>query len=172
MLPGASPPNSRTGSNFARVAGSGSGDVAFYGQRPRNNLVLHGWDTQCSMLFNGIPHYPPPEAIAEMKVESGMDSGAYGWASGANINLSTKSGTNTWHGDVCEFFRNDALNARGFFDPTVNRIRWNQFGGSGGGPLVIPHLVKKENNWYVFGWYEGVRLPSQVSRVCSSAKRR
>jgi len=163
ILPGASIPNQTYWVQFAPqgVGGSGGGDVAFYGQRPRNNAFYMDGVLNAFLLFNSVPHYPPPEAIAEMKVESGMDSGAYGFASGANISLVTKSGTNQYHGDAWEFFRNDALNARSFFDPTTPRIRWNQFGGSGGGPLIIPHLVSKENNWYVFGWYEGIRQPSR-----------
>src|SRR5437867_2860765 len=48
------------------------------------------------------------------------------------------------------------------------RIRWTQFGGSGGGPLSTPHLVSKENNWTVFGWYEGIRQPSR-SPSCALA---
>jgi hypothetical protein len=111
-------------------------------------------------MENGLPFYPPPESIAEMKVQSGMDSGAYGWASGANINLVTKSGTHNYHADLWEFLRNDDLNARSFFSPAVGRLRWNQFGLTAGGPLVIPHLLSKEKGWYVFGWYEGIRLPS------------
>jgi hypothetical protein len=163
ILPGASIPNQTYWVQFSPqgVGGSGGGDVAFYGQRPRNNAFYMDGVLNAFLLFNAVPHYPPPEAIAEMKVESGMDSGAYGFASGANISLVTKSGTNQYHGDAWEFLRNDALNARSFFDPTTPRIRWNQFGGSGGGPLVIPHLVSKESNWYVFGWYEGIRQPSR-----------
>jgi hypothetical protein len=131
ILPGASIPNQTYWVQFAPqgVGGSGGGDVAFYGQRPRNNAFYMDGVLNAFLLFNSVPHYPPPEAIAEMKVESGMDSGAYGFASGANISLVTKSGTNQYHGDAWEFFRNDALNARSFFDPTTPRIRWNQFGG-------------------------------------------
>ena len=163
ILPGASIPNQTYWVQFSPqgVGGSGGGDVAFYGQRPRNNAFYLDGGLNAFLLFNAVPHYPPPEAIAEMKVESGMDSGAYGFASGANISVVTKSGTNAYHGDAWEFFRNDALNARSFFDPTTPRIRWNQFGGSGGGPLVIPHLISKQNGWYVFGWYEGIRQPSR-----------
>jgi len=96
-----------------------------------------------------------------MKVESGMDSGAYGFASGAMINLVTKSGTNQYHADAWEFLRNDALNARSYFNPTTPRIRWNQFGVTAGGPIQIPHLISKDKAWYVYGWYEGIRQPSR-----------
>ena len=129
-----------------------------YGQRQRdNNFSLDGVGNN-EPLFNGIPMFPPPEAINEMKVESGMTSGASGHASGANVNLVTKSGTNEYHGDLWESLRNNALDARSFFLPELGAFRWNQFGAAGGGPLVIPGLIKKEHGWYVFGYYEGIRI--------------
>ena len=133
-----------------------------YGQRQRdNNFTLDGVGNN-EPLFNGIPMFPPPEAINEMKVESGMTSGASGHASGANVNLVTKSGTKEYHGDIWESLRNNALDARSFFLPELGAFRWNQFGGAAGGPLVIPGLIKKEHGWYVFGYYEGIRI-SQAS---------
>ncbi|MBZ5564902.1 MAG: TonB-dependent receptor, partial [Acidobacteriia bacterium] len=155
VLPGASIPGTSYWQNWTPHSGGASsgGDVAFYGQRPRNNVFYMDGVLNAELLFNGIPHYPPPEAIAEMKVESGMDSGAYGVASGANISLVTKSGTNQFHADAWEFLRNDKFNARSFLSPSVGRLRWNQFGASGGGPLG--------KAWYVYGWYEGIRIPSR-----------
>jgi hypothetical protein len=134
-------------------------DPSVYGQRQRDNEFTLDGVPNYENLEAGVPMFPPPEAIAEMKVSSGMDSGAYGWAGGANINVVTKSGTNQYHGDAWEFLRNDALNARSYFTyPSVTPFKWNQFGGTFGGPIVIPHLVSKRNAWYVFGYYEGVRL--------------
>ena len=69
----------------------------------------------------GVPLFPPPEAIAQMKVESGASSGVYGHGSGATVNLVTKSGTNAWHGDGWEFLRNNALDARSFLCPPSAR---------------------------------------------------
>jgi hypothetical protein len=131
-----------------------------YGQRQRDNAYTIDGMMNVENVYSGIPINPPPEAIAEMKVQSGMDSGAYGWASGANINLVTKSGTKDLHGDAWEFVRNNDLNARSYFLPSVGAYKWNQFGGTIGGPLVIPHLLSKERGWYVFGDYEGIRIDS------------
>jgi carboxypeptidase family protein/TonB-dependent receptor-like protein len=141
------------------VAGTGL-NPSVYGQRQRSNEYTIDGVPNLDVLYNGLPMYPPPEAIAEMKVQAGMDSGAYGFASGANINIVTKSGTNKYHGDAWEFLRNNALNARSFFIPNVGVFRWNQFGGTFGGPLVIPHLLSKERAWYFFGYYEGIRIHS------------
>jgi hypothetical protein len=129
-----------------------------YGQRQKdNNFTMDGVENRDPNLL-GVPLFPPPEAIAEMKVESGASSGVYGHGSGATVNLVTKSGTNQWHGDGWEFIRNNVLDARSFFLPSIGAFRWNQFGGAAGGPLAIPHLITKEKGWYVFGYYEGVRI--------------
>ncbi len=129
-----------------------------YGQRNRdNNYTIDGVPND-QVSYSGIPMYPPPETIADMKVETGSDSGAYGWSAGATITLITKSGTNSYHGDAWEFLQNNIFNARSFFVPEKGAFKWNQFGASGGGPLIIPHLLSKARAWYVFGWYEGARI--------------
>lgn len=129
-----------------------------YGQRQKdNNFTMDGVENRDPNLL-GVPLFPPPEAISEMKVESGASSGVYGHGSGATVNLVTKSGSNAWHGDAWEFLRNNALDARSFFLPTIGAFRWNQFGGAIGGPLTIPRLLSKDRGWYVFGYYEGVRI--------------
>jgi hypothetical protein len=133
---------------------------AVYGQRQRSNQYTLDGVPNYEAIYGGIPIFPPPEAIDEMKVQAGMDSGAYGWGAGANVNVVTKSGTNQYHGDAWEFIQNNVLNARSYFVPSVGVYRWNQFGGTFGGPVYLPHLVSKEKAWYVFGYYEGIRLHS------------
>jgi hypothetical protein len=129
-----------------------------YGQRQKdNNFLMDGVENRDPNLL-GVALYPPPEAIAEIKVDSGVGSSAYGHASGATIDVVTKSGTNQWHGDAWEYLRNNVLEARSFFSPSIGEFRWNQFGGALGGPLTLPHLVSKNKGWYVFGYYEGVRI--------------
>ncbi|MGH9395476.1 MAG: carboxypeptidase regulatory-like domain-containing protein [Terriglobia bacterium] len=127
------------------------------GQRPRDNEYTLDGVPNMEVIFNAVAMFPPPEAIAEMKVQSGMDSGAFGWSSGADIDVVTKSGTNQYHGDVWEYLQNGSLNARSYFSPSVGAYQWNQFGGAFGGPLVIPHLLSKRHGWYIFGYYEGLR---------------
>jgi hypothetical protein len=143
-------------------AGSGVGSSAvvpsLYGQRQRDNDFTLDGATNVTPNFSRIGMIPPPEAIQEMKVSSGTDSGAFGWASGANINIVTKSGTGEFHGDAWEFLRNSDLNARSYFIPTVGAYHFNQFGVAAGGPLMIPHILSKDKGWYVYGWYEGIRI--------------
>lgn len=131
---------------------------AVLGQRQRdNNYVLDGVENTMP-LFSQIALLPAPEAIAEMKVETGPDSGAVGWASGATINVVTKSGTNQIHGDLWDYLQNNDLNARSFFQTTIGGFQYNDFGGTLGGPLVIPHVLSKRRAWYLFGYYDGIRL--------------
>ena len=158
ILPGVSPVPGAD----ASYAGSGVGNQAIvpsvYGQRQRDNDFTLDGATNVTPNFSRLGMIPPPEAISEMKVSAGMDSGAFGWASGANVNIVTKSGSNEFHGDAWEFFRNSDLNARSHFIPKVGAFHWNQFGESGGGPLIIPKVLSKKKAWYVYGWYEGVRV--------------
>jgi len=110
----------------------------------------------------------PLDAVAEMGVLSNVEA-QYGRSSGGTVNIVTKSGTNAFHGTIFEYFRNNALDARNYFnakpDPQ-NAFHNNQFGGSLGGPIV------KEKTFF-FAAYEGQResvgLPS-VARVPTAAE--
>jgi hypothetical protein len=161
VMPGVIPVDSSD--TYNRSVGGLAVDPSFYGQRQRdNNITLDGVGNK-DPLFQHINLNPPPEAIAEMKVESAMSSGTYGHASGANVNVVTKSGTNSLHGDFWEYLRNNKMNARSFFTPKLGPYKWNQFGVAAGGPLVIPKVLPKERGWYVFGYYEGVRIRSNFT---------
>jgi hypothetical protein len=101
-------------------------------------------------LFDGsgavLPHdynpsqiYPPVEAIEEVSASTSNFSAEYGNGM-AVLNVISKSGTNQIHGDVFEMFQNDKLEARNFFSVGVSPLRWNQFGGSVGGPIIKKKL--------------------------------
>ncbi|MEW5978304.1 MAG: TonB-dependent receptor [Acidobacteriota bacterium] len=92
------------------------------------------------------------DSIAEVRILQTGYNAEYGRSIGSVVNLITKSGTNELHGGIFEFFRNDALNARNFFEATPNKqpFKLNQFGGNVGGPIV-------RNKLFFFGNYEGVR---------------
>ena len=158
ILPGVNPVPGADASYAGSGVGNGAIVPSVYGQRQRDNDFTLDGATNVTPNFSRLGMIPPPEAIDEMKVSSGMDSGAFGWASGANINVVTKSGTNQYHGDAWEFLRNSDLNARSHFVPSVGAFHWNQFGAAAGGPLLIPHVLSRKRAWYVYGWYEGVRV--------------
>ncbi|HLK47352.1 MAG TPA: carboxypeptidase regulatory-like domain-containing protein [Bryobacteraceae bacterium] len=79
---------------------------------------------------------PFPDAMQEFKVETSALPAQYGHHSAAAVNAVTKSGTNEFHGDLFEFIRNGAVNARYTFASTVDSLKRNQFGGTLGGPIV------------------------------------
>ena len=90
------------------------------------------------------------------------------------MNATIKSGTNDLHGDVYEFLRNDALDARNFFDQNRPEYRQNQFGVTLGGPIVIPHLYNGRNRTFFFGDYEGLRVrqgQTSIATVPTAAQR-
>ena len=86
-------------------------------------------------MDQGAMAIPNVDAIAEMSVSSNSFSAEYG-RDPMQVLLVTKSGGNQFHGSAWEFFQNDALNARNTFARTVPRLRFNQFGGSVGGPII------------------------------------
>jgi hypothetical protein len=98
------------------------------------------------------------EAIAEFAVMTANVPAEYGRTSGGVISAVTRSGTNQIHGSAYEFIRNDALDARNYFDITIPPFRRNQFGASIGGPI-------RRDKTFFFGNYEGVRQSLGLSVV-------
>src|SRR4029077_1191950 len=91
---------------------------------------------------------PFPDALQEFKVETSALPARYGYHAASAVNLVTKSGTNTIHGDAFTFLRNYRFNARNFFAPAKDSLNRNQFGGTMGAPLV-------KNRVFFFGGYQG-----------------
>ena len=143
-----------------------SGAFAANGLRPaQNNYLLDGIDNNSDTVdfLNGTNFVvlPPIDAIQEFKVQTSDFSAEFGRSGAAIVNATMKSGTNDLHGDLWEFFRNDKLDAADFFenagDIKKGELRQNQFGGTLGGPVVIPHVIDGRNKLFFFGDYEGLR---------------
>ncbi|MBM3740213.1 MAG: TonB-dependent receptor [Acidobacteria bacterium] len=100
---------------------------------------------------------PPYEAVEEFKVHTANYSAEFGRGFGV-MNFTLKSGTNAFHGDVFEFLRNDVLDARGFFATAKPRKRQNEFGGTFGGPIVLPRVYNGKNKSFFFFAYTGFRV--------------
>ena len=104
---------------------------------------------------------PPVDAIQEFKVQTSDFSAEFGRSGAAVLNATIKSGTNEFHGDVWEFFRNDKLDAADFFENEhqvpKGELRQNQFGFTAGGPVVIPHVFDGRNKVFIFGDYQALR---------------
>src|SRR5208282_5535671 len=132
------------------------GVVSVNGGRGRsNNYMVNGGDGN-DLFVNGPAIQPSPDAISEFRVLTNTFDAEYGRNSGSVVNVVTKSGTNVVHGDFYEFIRNDVLNTKGFFDPSVPDYQQNQFGATLGGPI-------KKDKTFIFGSYEGNRLKQGIS---------
>jgi len=129
-----------------------SGAFSANGLRPaQNNYLLDGIDNNSDTVdfLNGTNYVvlPPVDAVEEFKVQTSDFSAEFGRSGAAVLNATIKSGTNEFHGDVWEFFRNDKLDAADFFENAHHvpkgELRQNQFGFTAGGPLYIPKKVLK-----------------------------
>ncbi|NYF51780.1 TonB-dependent receptor [Tunturiibacter gelidoferens] len=132
-----------------------SGAFTANGLRPaQNNYLLDGIDNNSNAVdfLNGTNFVilPPLDAIAEFKVQTAGFSAELGRSAGAVLNATIKSGTNSLHGAVWEFFRNDKLDAADYFETKKGALRFNQFGATIGGPII-------KNKLFFFGDYEGFR---------------
>jgi outer membrane receptor protein involved in Fe transport len=104
-------------------------------------------------LFN-----PPVEAVQEVRVQQNNYSAEFGNSSSGVVTITTKSGTNSFHGDAYEFFRNDRLDARNFFAARKAPLRWNIFGVAAGGPV-------RRNKTFFFSHAEWQRQRVGVVRL-------
>ena len=130
----------------------GQGSFAFNTAGNREdtvNFMVNGINLN-DMVQNQITFQPSINTVQEFKVDNSTFSAEYGRSSGAIVNIATRSGTNQFHGEAFEFFRNDALDARNFFNTTKPPFKRNQFGGAIGGP------VRSDRTFFFFS-YEGVR---------------
>src|ERR1700676_2506187 len=98
------------------------------------------------------------DAVEQVSVLGSNYPADYGRTSGGVINVVTRTGKNTFHGSLYEFFRNSALDARNFFDGKIPPFKRNQFGGSAGGPI-------QKDRTFIFGDYEGLRQSLGVTTV-------
>ncbi|HWB95829.1 MAG TPA: TonB-dependent receptor, partial [Bryobacteraceae bacterium] len=131
---------------------------AINGQSNRSNFFLLDGIQNYSSILSTYALAPIIDTVQEFKVESHNDQAEFGQVTGGVVDVVTKSGTNQLHGTAWEFLRNDALDARNFFLPRVTPYRWNQFGASGGGPVVLPHLYNGRNRTFFFVGYQGFRF--------------
>jgi hypothetical protein len=147
-------------------------DAGAFGKNTQNVMVNGAKTTANNFQFNGIDAnnlsensasgfapepgiaIPAPDTIAEFKVQTGMYDAGYGRSTGANIDIVSRQGTNQFHGNVFEFFRNDVLNANNFFLNAGGQprpvLKQNQFGGTLGGPI-------RKDKTFFFVSYQGSR---------------
>ena len=107
--------------------------------------------------IQGAQNTVPGFAVQEFQVVGSNIEAQYGRTSTGVIKYVYKSGTNALHGAAFEYLRNEAVDARNFFAPTVAKDRQNEFGVEGGGPVLIPHFYNGRNKTFFYAYYDGFR---------------
>jgi hypothetical protein len=135
----------QNGSLSAPTRGTGASGFNSAGYREdMTNLMINGI-THVDLQQNQIAFQPTINVVSEMKVMNSTPSAEFGRSSGTLVNVSTRTGTNGFHGEVYEFVRNTVFDARNFFNPVsvaASPFKRNQFGGDIGGPyLAQSHLL-------------------------------
>jgi Carboxypeptidase regulatory-like domain/TonB dependent receptor len=163
LTPGAVTPNPAGSGSFT------SGQTTGQNERPMingnrftvNDYVLDGMDNN-QASDNFVAYTPQPDAIQEFNLIAQNAPADFGNYMGGIISVSTKSGTNSFHGSAFEFFRNDVLNANQWSNklqtPFIPRpkLRWNEFGAAIGGPII-------KNKLFFFADYQGERFDTPTS---------
>lgn len=186
-----------SGVNAVPSAGAGqSGEISVNGQRTEANyFTVDGVsaNTGASVSGSGAPgagfagataassalgtthSLVSLEALQEFRATTSTYSAEYGRTSGGQFQFNTRSGTDQYHGSLFEYLRNDALDARNYFDPVKLQERQSDFGGTLSGPLTIRPFYRGAGRTFFFFSYEGLRLriptPSMLYRVPSNALR-
>jgi hypothetical protein len=154
---GFAPPNQ---SNRRQGGSRATENISISGMRGTwNNYTLDGI-SNTDPNFNLYIQLPSVDALQEFKVQSGIYPAEFGREAG-QINVSTKSGTNDYHGTVYEFLRNSTLDAKPYdfigTNPAKAPFRWNQYGFTLGGPISIPKLFNGKNRLFFLSNFEGFR---------------
>jgi hypothetical protein len=164
LQPGVAPETSVT-SNTVQDVGAGAlspsgdlnpGTISIHGQREfANAFIVNGSDSEEDVNM-GTAIIPNLDSIEEFRILTSNFDAEYGEFSGGQINVITKSGGNSFHGDLFEFLRNTDLDARNYFSPSRGTFIQNQFGATLGGPL-------RRNKIFFFSDYQGTRQRQGVS---------
>ncbi|HKE05826.1 MAG TPA: carboxypeptidase regulatory-like domain-containing protein [Blastocatellia bacterium] len=162
LAPGSLNPNPQTLTGAGTTANSGRPYIN--GNREQaNNFLLDGLDNN-QVSDNLVGYTPSPDAIQEFNLITNNAAAEFGNFQGGIISVTIKSGTNEFHGSAFEFFRNDVLNANSwsnnFSGVEKPKLRWNQFGGSLGGPVIKDKL-------FFFADYQGLRynVPAAIGAL-------
>ena len=165
IQPGVSPVSTLTPTSVIMAGVTGTinpsgdlnpGDVSINGQRESSNgFMMNGVDVQ-EHMNGGTSVIPDLDSIEEFRVLTNNFDAEYGNYNGGMINVISKSGSNSFHGDVFEFLRNTDLDARNFFDNTRGKFQQNQFGGVAGGPI-------RRNKVFFFADYQGTRTVEGIT---------
>jgi Carboxypeptidase regulatory-like domain/TonB-dependent Receptor Plug Domain len=157
LQPGVTPTDPDDSGGRFNVTGNRSDSVTYLLDGGINNDLINNL-----VVFN-----PNPDTIAEFRILTSNYPAEFGRNAGGIVSVLTRSGSNNLHGSLFEFLRNDELNANSFFN---NRnglprevLKRNQFGGTVGGPIVLPHWINGKDRFFFFLGYQGQRQVRNLS---------
>ena len=160
LVPGVVPRSNAT-DGFAEVNNQTFSQMRINGGPAYGNQFFLDGVSNTAAVHNEISVVPMADSVQEFRVETNALKAEYGQTAGGVVNVVTKSGGNEFHGSLYEFLRNDSLDSRNAFstqpDPRTGRIkqvlRYNQYGGTVGGPVWIPKIYNGKNRTFFFtGW--------------------
>jgi hypothetical protein len=117
----------------------------------QSNYLLNGGNNVDEMTNVNGP-FPFPDALQEFSVQTSNYNAEFGQSAGAVVNIVTKSGGKKFHGDLFEFLRNGYFNAKPYFATVADNYHRHQFGGTIGGPVIIPHFSTGARTQFFFGY--------------------
>ena len=171
-----------SGGAVQSAPGSRIGGFSAGGQRvSQNNYIMDGIDNNSVELAAAGRRaemvQPSIDAIAEFKVQTNAYSAEFGRGMGGVVNLTIKSGANSFHGAAFEFVRNEIFDARNFFTPPNTAkpsFKRNQYGLAFGGPVIVPKLYNGKNKTFFFGDFESTRIreTSTIANTVPTARMR
>jgi hypothetical protein len=155
LVPGAANATPTTVTSQSSLPGSVQANIN--GSRnAQTGYMLDGAPFLDQYYNTNIP-FPFPDALQEFSVQTSNYSARYGGNAGGVVNVVTRSGANALHGDLFEFNRNQDYNAADAFTRQVDPLHRNDFGGTVGGPVYIPHLYNGRDKTFFFFGYQGTR---------------
>jgi len=163
LAPGAVTTDPSSFNNGNNTAGYGGRPLINGNREQANNFLLDGMDNN-QVSDNLLGYTPAPDAIQEFNLITSNAPAEFGNFEGGIVNATIKSGTNQYHGDVWEYFRNDVLNANSWSNNLTgldkSKIRWNMYGFTIGGPIL-------KNRLFFFADYQGQRfdIPSSQGQI-------
>jgi hypothetical protein len=117
----------------------------------QSNYLINGGNNVDEMTNVNAP-FPFPDALQEFSVQTSNYSAEFGQSAGAVVNIVTKSGGRHFHGTLFEFLRNGFFDAKPYFGTAPDTLHRNQFGGTIGGPVILPKISKGESTQFFFGY--------------------
>jgi hypothetical protein len=172
LIPGVEPRN-RSIDGFAQVDNQGFSQISFNGGPTYGNQIFLDGGMNTVPVHGELSVVPILDTVEEFRVMTNSLPAEFGQSNGGVINIATRGGTKQLHGSLYEFLRNDALDARNAFvttkDPITGRmkpiVRYNQYGGTLGGPVIIPKIYNgRDKTFFHFGFEQWKYRTANINR--------